>query len=102
MRAYRLTLYEAGGVTARHGKRSASANGWMARHGARTCGFITVWNPMSRRHPTLEGWSGYRSWHEHNLLIAADPRLLMRAARRFRQAAILIIPRGQPARLLYR
>lgn len=121
MRAYRLTLYQAGGVAARPGIRSATADAWMLRHHAKACAFITAWNPMSRRHPHgwntrrqdalrmvtrrhpwLEGCSGYRRWHEHNLLIAADPRWLMQVARRFRQAAILVIPHGQPARLRYR
>ena len=121
MRAYRLTLYRAGDVVARPGRRSASAEAWMARLGVREAGFITAWNPRSRRmppgwnarrqealrlalrrHARLEGMSGHRRWQEHNLLVAAPAAQLMRWASRFRQAAILVLRRGQPARLRYR
>ncbi len=121
MRAYRLTLYRAGDVAVRIGRRSASAEAWMARHGAREAGFITAWNPRSRampqgwnarrqqalrallrRHPRLEGMSGHLGWQEHNFFVAADARRLLRLARRFRQAAIVTLRRGQPARLVYR
>lgn len=117
--AYRRTLYQAGDVTARIGRRSASGDAWLARLRAREASFLTAWNPMSRRHPQgwnerrqaalrawlrrhprLEGESGFRAWREHNLLVAADTRLLLCAARRFRQAAILTLRRGQPARLI--
>jgi hypothetical protein len=117
--AYRRTLYRAGDVTARIGRRTASGEAWLARLRAREASFLTAWNPMSRRHPPgwnarrqaalrswlrryprLEGASGFRQWHEHNLLVAADARLLLRAASRFRQAAILTLRRGQPARLI--
>lgn len=46
--AYRRTLYRAGDVLLRVGRRSPSADGWMARHGTPVAGFITAWNPMSR------------------------------------------------------
>lgn len=117
--AYRRTLYRAGDVTARIGRRSASGEAWLAGLGQREASFLTAWNPMSRRqpqgwnerrqgalrawlrrHPRLEGESGFRHWHEHNLLVAADARLLLRAARRFRQVAILMLRRGQPALLI--
>jgi len=49
--AHRLTLYHAGDVVARMGRRSASADGWMARHGVREAGFITACNPISRMMP---------------------------------------------------
>ena len=121
MKAYRLTLYCAGEVLARPGQRSPAGDAWLARLGAREAGFITAWNPMSRRHPPgwnvrrqmalravlrrhprLEGSSGYRRWHEHNLLVVAPARVLLGVARRFRQAAIMLLRRGRPARLLYR
>ncbi|UPY39187.1 DUF3293 domain-containing protein [Sediminicoccus sp. KRV36] len=118
--AYRRTIFRAGPVLARPGMRSVSADEWLAGLAARQAAFITAWNPMSRRHPpgwnlrrqaalrgalrrkpALEGMSGTRFWQEHNLLVAADARLLLRVARQFRQAAILCLRRGQPARLLF-
>ncbi|MEI6159314.1 MAG: DUF3293 domain-containing protein [Roseococcus sp.] len=119
--AYRRTTYRAGDLAVRPGFHSRDGDAWLASLPAREAAFITAWNPMSRRHapgwnarqqerlrawlrryPTLEGMSGFNAWQEHNLLVAADTRLLIRAAQRFRQAAILVLRRSQPARLLYK
>lgn len=117
---YRGTLFQAGPVRARVGRRSASADAWLAARGAREGAMLTAWNPMSRRHPEgwnarrqaalrdavrrlpqCEGWSGANAWWEHNLLLPADARRLVALARRFRQRAILLLRRGQPARIIW-
>jgi hypothetical protein len=117
--AYRRTLYRAGDVVVRVGRRSASAEFWLARHGAREAGFITAWNPMSRvmparwnqaaqarlrrdlrGHPIAsgEGWLG--RWREEMLLVALPRPTLLRLARRHRQAAVVWLGRGHPAALI--
>jgi hypothetical protein len=117
--AYRRTLYRAGDVVVRVGRRSASAERWMLRHGAREAGFITAWNPMSRVMPARwnqaaqarlrrdlrgrpvasgEGW--LRRWREEMLLVALPRRRLLRLARRHRQAAVVWLRRGRPAALI--
>jgi hypothetical protein len=55
--AYRRTDYtaEGGRVVARIGRRSASADALLRRLGARQGGFVTAWNPFSRRMP--RGWN---------------------------------------------
>ncbi|WPB87132.1 DUF3293 domain-containing protein [Sediminicoccus rosea] len=117
--AYRRTQYRAGEVVVRVGRRSATADRWMARHGAREAGFITAWNPMSRRMPPAwnaaaqarlrrdlrgagreEGEGALGAWHEAMLLVALPKRVLARLARRHRQAAVVWLRRGRPARLL--
>jgi hypothetical protein len=108
LRAYRETEYRACGLVVRIGRRSPL-----------TGVFITAWNPYSRRMP--EGWnhrmqSGLRErlrrfktqpadgvlkrWHEAHLLVAAEPRPVLRIARVFRQRAIVVLQRGKPARLV--
>lgn len=79
---------------------------------------MTAWNPFSRRMPEGwnermnarlreaargrvlgEGWGSARGWRERHALLAGDPRLLLRLARRFRQAAIVLLSPGRPATL---
>jgi hypothetical protein len=116
--AYRRSVFRAGEVAARVGRRSASGDAWLAGQGAREGAMLTAWNPMSRRYalgwnaraqarlraaarrfPMAEGFSGTARWQEHNLLLAGDVRAIVGLARRFRQAAILVLRRGQAARL---
>lgn len=116
--AYRRTLYRAGDVLVRIGRRSASADAWMARHGLHKAGFITAWNPMSRVMPACwnaaamarlrRGVRGLPScpgegrlgrWREDMLLLGADEPTLERLARRYRQAAVVHMRRGCPAAL---
>lgn len=120
-RAYARTDYEAAGAVARIGRRSAAVDALLARLGARQGAFVTAWNPMSRRRPggwnarmtfrlreaarrlpCAEGWGRARSgrWAERHLLIAADPRRVAVLGRRFRQRAIMVVRRGQPAALM--
>ena len=119
--AYRRTRYEAGGVAVRVGRRSGDADRLLERLGAGAAGFVTAWNPRSRRKPA--GWNrrmqrallaaawrlphavgrGFergKGWCEEHVLIAADPRRLLVLARRFRQRGIVVIASGRPARLL--
>ena len=124
--AFRAARYEAAGVVARIGARSAAMDALLARHRVRQGGFVTAWNPLSRRYPP--GWNRRRQdmlrqaarrllleegfgsasggaehgadhWAEHHLLLAGDPRRLLVLARRFRQWAIVTVARGRPARL---
>ncbi|WP_051212885.1 DUF3293 domain-containing protein [Rubritepida flocculans] len=118
--AYRASLYRAGAVAVRVGRRSASADRWLLRHGAAQGVFLTAWNPLSRpmpgrwnaramaalrralgpaAHETGEGALG--RWREAMLLAALSRTAARRLARRFRQAAVVLVPRGRPARLLY-
>lgn len=119
--AYRRTLYRAGDVMVRVGRKNRGADAWMARHGAREACFITAWNPMSRAMPRRfndevqkalrrdlrglvmrDGEGSLGQWREEMLLVIASAVRLMRLARRCRQAAIVVVPRGRPARLVYR
>lgn len=116
--AYRRTLYQAACVVVRIGRRSASAEAWMAWHGVREAGFITAWNPMSRvmparwnasaqarlhrdigARPIAAGEGSLLRWREEMLLLALPERALRRLARRHRQAAFVLLRRGRPARL---
>jgi hypothetical protein len=116
--AYRRSVFRAGEVVAQVGRRSASGDAWLAGQGAHEGAMVTAWNPMSRRHPRgwndraqarlraaarrfpmVEGFSGTPRWQEHNLLLAGKVRAIAMLAWRFRQAAILMLRRGQPARL---
>jgi hypothetical protein len=118
--AYRRSVFRAGPVVARMGCRSASGDAWLAERGARQGAMLTAWNPMSRRHPpgwneraqvrlraaarrwpAAEGFSGTPGWQEHNLLLAGDARAMEVLARRFRQAALLMLRRGGVARVCW-
>ena len=115
LRAYLETHYQACGVIVRIGRREAV----LHMVGSRGGGFITAWNPASRRLPdginrrrqrSLAGWlrryccvpakSGLRHWREAQVLVAADPRVLAVIGRRFGQNAIVVLRANQPARLL--
>jgi Protein of unknown function (DUF3293) len=117
--AYAASAYEAAGAVARIGRRSGAVDALLRRCGARQGGFVTAWNPFSRRmprgwndrmharlrqaarrFPTAEGWGGTTAWRERHLLIAADPRRVAVLGRRFRQNAIVTVRAGQPARLV--
>lgn len=128
MRAFRATAYEAAGhgatghgatgAVARIGRRSPAVDALLARHGVRQAGFVTAWNPLSRRMPPgwnrrmqhalrqaarglvlAEGFGKAGGWAEHHLLLEGDPRRLAVLARRFRQWAIVTVAPRQPARL---
>jgi hypothetical protein len=117
--AYARASYEAGGVVARIGRRSATLDALLRAKGARQAGFVTAWNPFSRPMPRgwnermlarlrqaergrvlSEGWGRGKLWAERHLLIAGDPRRLAVLARRYRQNALVIVSPGRPARLL--
>ena len=109
--AYRATDYAAGAIAARIGRRVPGLD-W------RVAVFLTAWNPYSRRMPdgwnrrmqarlrarlrgrtVLAGTGTLRRWREEMLLVALDPVRAMVLARRFRQRGIVVVRRGQPARL---
>ena len=119
-RAYTRTRYEAGGVVVRIGQRSTAMDALLDAHRVRSAGFVTAWNPFSRRMPRgwnermlgrlreaarrrrrvlAEGWGSGGGWAERHLLVAGDARWLARLARRFRQNALVVVARGRPARL---
>lgn len=116
LRAYRQTDYTVGGITIRIGRRVPDT--LFAATDSRIAVIVTAWNPMSRQMP--RGWNhrmmrrlrqyfhrlamwdatgSLRRWHEAMLLVVGDPRPVARLAVRFRQRAIVILRRGQPARL---
>jgi len=117
--AFARTGYEAFGITCRIGTRSAAMDRFLRAGRWPSAGFVTAWNPFSRRMPQgwnarlqarlreaargrvlAEGWGRGRGWAEHHLLIAGDPRCLARLAWRFRQHAIVVLVPGRAARLL--
>ena len=123
LRAYRRTAYAAGDAVARIGRRSPALDALLARHGGRAGAFVSAWNPYSRLMPpgrnrrmgealrryarrlphvpgegTAEGTG--RGWREEHLLVVADPRRVAVLGRCFRQAALVVVRRGQVARLL--
>jgi hypothetical protein len=116
LRAYRETVYRAAGTDVRIGRQCPGA--LLAQFDDRTAVILTAWNPRSRRMP--EGWNhrmqqrlrqhlrrsevvdaqgSLRRWHEAMLLVAGDPRPMVRLAARFRQCAVVILRRGQKVRL---
>jgi hypothetical protein len=111
LRAYRLTRYAVGAAELRIGRRAPLA----ARHAV----LLTAWNPLSRRMPpgwnqrmqarlrahlrrlpVLEADGRLGRWQEAHLCVLADPRPCRVMARRFRQHAIVVLARRQPARLV--
>ncbi len=118
LRAFRATDYNAAGATARIGRRSAAVDRLLRALGSRRGAFLTAWNPGARRQPlghnlraglALRGWlrrvatePGFGcapGWHEAHWLVAADPRRVAVLGRRFRQVGIVVVQRGQNARL---
>ena len=117
--AYRHTRYEAGTAAAFITRRSADMDRLLAAHRVRTAVFVTAWNPLSRRMPvrwntrmqgrlkqrlrrcvTLPAQGSWRRWREDHFLVLAPLRLVVRLAREFRQAAVVIVKRGQAAALM--
>ena len=116
LRAYRDTIYQANGTDIRIGRRSSNLP--LERLGARTAVLLTAWNPWSRRMPV--GWNhrmqralllrlrrfrlvgaqgSLGCWHEAMFLVAGDPRPLVRLAATFRQRAVVVLRRGDKARV---
>jgi hypothetical protein len=119
LNAYRQTSYLAGKVEVRIARRSSAMDELLTAHGARAGVFVTAWNPLSRRMPpgwnrrmqqrlkqrlqrysTVPAEGAWRLWHEQHLLLFADPRIGLKLARTFRQAAIVVVKRGQSAALM--
>jgi hypothetical protein len=115
-RAYRLTRYRAAGSDIHIGRRAPEA--LFGRLGARDATLVTAWNPRSRRMPeawnhrmqrrlrqclrrfvTVDAEGMLHGWHEAMLLVAGDPRPVVRLAVRFRQRAVVMLRRGRKARL---
>lgn len=114
--AYLRTEYEAAGIVVRIGRRSGVMDALLR---GRRAAFVTAWNPLSRRMPRgwnermldrmrdaarariiAEGWGSARGWAERHVLLVGDPRALVVLARRFRQAAIVVVAPGRAARLV--
>jgi hypothetical protein len=119
LRAYRRTSYTAEGASVAIGRRSAATDALLGEMAARDGGFVTAWNPLSRRMP--DGWNrrmqraliahtrrlpfatGHgigHGWSEEHLFVAISSRRLLVLARRFRQLGIVVVGRGRPARLV--
>ncbi|HEV7268061.1 MAG TPA: DUF3293 domain-containing protein [Falsiroseomonas sp.] len=117
--AYASTRYEAAGIVVRIGRRSAAMDALLRANGVRSAGFITAWNPFSRKMPRgwnermqarlreamrgrviAQGWGRAEGWAEQHLLVAGDTGAIAALARRFRQNAVVIVARDRPARLV--
>ena len=117
--AYRRSTYHVGDIVVRIGRRSAAMDGLLRRHGVRNAVLTGAWNPLSRRMPV--GWNrradcrlaghlrrlcwlpadgGTGRWREAHALVLGDPRPAVLLSRRFRQRAVVLLARGQGARLL--
>ena len=120
LRAFHATEYCVSGVTIRIGQRCRAMDRLLSSLGAGSGAFLTAWNPGARRHPVqqnlrsdraMQGWLrriaalpgiGVASgWHEEHWLLATDPRRAAALGRRFRQAAVVVVRRGQRARLCF-
>jgi hypothetical protein len=119
LRAYRSTCYRVEGIEIRIGRRSPGMDELLRSHAVLQAGFVTAYNPYARpmpvgwnqrmqarlrqavrRYPVLSGSGTWRRWSEAHLIVLGDCRLVRHIARRFRQRAIVIIRRRQPARLV--
>ena len=115
--AYRRTRYSAAGVVVRIGRPVPDA--LLASVGAREAVLVTAWNPLSRK--MQDGWNARMQrrlaerlrrfvvlpadgalgrWLEAHVLVGADARRMIRLARVFRQRAVVVLRRGQRARLV--
>jgi Protein of unknown function (DUF3293) len=118
LRPYLETDYEAARAIARVGQRSAEIDRLLLAMGVREGAFVTAWNPLSKRRPI--GWNERmqarllehirrlpssagrgtgRGWSEQHLLVGGDIRRIVVLAGFFRQSAIVVVRRLQPARL---
>jgi hypothetical protein len=117
--AYRRTIYRAGEVVVRVGRRSASADAWLIRHGAHEAWFLGAWNPFSRKMPRRwndaaharllrefrrfeEGSGRLGQWCERMLLVVSEAATIRRMMRRYRQAAVVRVRLRRKAGLIYR
>ncbi len=111
-----MTRYQAADCDIRIGRPTPPA--LFVRLRARSATLVTAWNPRSHRMP--EGWnrrmqqslrrclrrlavveaeSSLHRWHEAMLLVAGDPRPVVRLAVRFRQRAVVLLRYGDKARV---
>jgi hypothetical protein len=116
--AYRKTTYEAAGIEVRIGRRSPAMDRLLASYGVRQAVFITAYNRFSqamppgwnqrmqarllwvlRRRQVLPANGSWRRWSEAHLVVFGDVRPVCRLTGQFRQNAIVIVRRGQPAQL---
>jgi hypothetical protein len=117
--AYRKTIYEIDGIEVRIGRRCPAMDDLLASYRVREAALITAHNPFSRVMPP--GWNqrmqerlaealwrrrilpakgSWRLWSEAHLLVLGDARQLRRLISLFRQHGIVIVGRGQIARLM--
>lgn len=120
LRGFLASRYCAAGFCVRIGRRQPAADAWAAAAGTRWAAFVGADNPAARRLPeglnrrrrqalaaaarrlpTCPGWGGTARWQEQNLLLAADPRRAAMLGRQFGQAALVLLGRRQPARLIW-
>ncbi|MBN8929632.1 MAG: hypothetical protein BGO51_02755 [Rhodospirillales bacterium 69-11] len=120
LRAYRCTEYRVAGAVVRIGRRSAAVDGRLRAARVRSAVLLTAWNPRSRRMPA--GWNLRRQrilgerlgrrpvlpaegvwhgWHEAHLLVLGAEPPICRIAWTFRQRAVVVLRRGQAARLRF-
>ena len=119
LNAWRHTSYVVDTVEVSIGRRSLAMDALLTAHGVRAGVFVTAWNPMSRRMPVrwnrrmqqrmkdrlrrcpaLPAEGSWRLWREEHFLVLVDPRHARRLAQQFRQAAVVVVRRGQPAALI--
>jgi hypothetical protein len=119
LNAYRQTRYSADGAEVRIGRRSPGMDASLTAHGAHVGVFVTAWNPLSRRMPhgwnrhmqkrldqqlrrysTIPAQGSWRRWHEEHVLLFAHSGFALKLARQFRQLAVVVVRRGQPAALM--
>lgn len=119
-RAYARTVYRAGDAEGRIGRRSPSLEALLASWGLRFGAFLTAWNPWgrnagpavnamlqrrlegeTRRVPRAAGDCGDGDWAERTLFLGAPAARVAALGRKYRQAAVVHVLRGQRLRLAY-
>lgn len=117
-RVFGAARYEVGGVVFRVGRRSPGIDRVLRVWGVREAVLLGAWNPRGRRRPVgwnrarhrallevlrrervTEGRGGLGAWWEDHVLAAVPPGRGLVLARRFRQAAVVLVARGRPVRL---
>jgi hypothetical protein len=116
--AWRHTHYTTGTIDVMINRRSSEMDKLLTAYRVRSAVFVTAWNPLShrmsvrwnqrmqdrlkqrlRRCVTLPAEGSCWRWREEHLLVLAAPGLVKRLARLFRQAAVVVVKRGQAAAL---
>ena len=119
-RAYLRTRYSVQGHELRIGRRTPAIDALLSHYTRSEGVLVTAWNPRSRvmprgwnerqqrrllaqlrRHRALPAAGGLGRWHEDHVFVLAPLAVVRPLARLFRQHAVVVVRRGQRARLVF-